>query len=232
MNKIIRTLFDKWTEESAYIFGFWWADGSIELHKSHNNIFKLFCISNTNLQIMNEMAFKMKANVRNCPPNKLTKKKCYRIWIYSDKMFDFCYEHTRSITKSDKEIPFPKIPNKMFHHFVRGFFDGDGSINYKRYKTRHKKLIKALQTSFTAGKDTGNFLQHLKEQLRLFIPIGDKKITKDVAKRLIFNQYDSMLLCQWMYKDATIFMERKKDIWDSTDKERLLKSTKYFSNKV
>jgi len=52
------------------------------------------------------------------------------------------------------------------------------------------------------------------------------------GRRLIFNQYDSMLLCEWIYKDATIFMERKKAIWDSCDKERLARSKKWFSNKV
>jgi hypothetical protein len=41
-----------------------------------------------------------------------------------------------------------------------------------------------------------------------------------------------MLLCEWMYKDATIFMERKKKIWDDFDKEKLRNSIKYFSNKV
>jgi len=41
-----------------------------------------------------------------------------------------------------------------------------------------------------------------------------------------------MLLCEWIYKDATIFMERKKAIWDSCDKERLARSKKWFSNKV
>jgi len=47
-----------------------------------------------------------------------------------------------------------------------------------------------------------------------------------------FNQYDSMLLCDWMYEDATFYMKRKKDIWDGMDKERLKNSKKYFSNKV
>jgi hypothetical protein len=41
-----------------------------------------------------------------------------------------------------------------------------------------------------------------------------------------------MLLCEWMYKDASIFMKRKKIIWDNFDKNKLINSRKYFSNKV
>lgn len=230
MNRKIQTIFDNWNEKSAYLFGFWWADGNIELHRSHNNLLKCFCVYNTNLQIMNDLSLILGNKIYTRYKKKY--KPYHRIVIYSDKMFDFCYRYTHSITKSDKEIPFPKIPKKFFNHFIRGYFDGDGSINYKIYKNRHKKITKSLQTSFTAGKDTGNFLQHLKEQLRLFIPVGDKKVYKGTSYKLMFNQYDSMLLCQWMYKDATIYMKRKKDIWDTADKERLLKSTKYFSNKV
>ena len=52
------------------------------------------------------------------------------------------------------------------------------------------------------------------------------------ASKLTYGQYDTMLLCEWMYKDATIFMERKKKIWDDFDKDKLKNSVKYFSNKV
>jgi len=232
MNKEIRTIFDQWTEISAYIFGFWLADGNIVLNKSHNKLYKCFCLFNTDLQIMEVFADILKTKIDTYTKLSSNHKICYKIRIYSDNMFDFCYNFTQSTNKSDKEIPFPEIPKEVFQHFVRGFFDGDGSIHVKHYKTRHGKIIEALQTSFTAGKDTGDFLQHLKEQLRLFISVGDKKITGKTNRHLAFNQYDSMLLCEWMYRDATIFMKRKKDIWDSIDKERLKKSTVYFSNKV
>jgi len=124
------------------------------------------------------------------------------------------------------------VPDHLFHHFVRGYFDGDGSIHIKHYKTRHGKTIDALATSFTAGLETGLFLEELRDAIRKIIPVGYKKIAEGAGRKLIFNQYDSMLLCEWMYQDATIFMKRKKAVWDSCNKERLARSKKYFSNKV
>lgn len=225
-------LFNKWNEFSSYIFGFWLSDGCIYLKPKNKKYYKQFLLFNTDKQIMEELSIILKKSIQIKKPRKEKYKVQYWITIHSDKLFDFCYSITGSTTKSNKEIQLPKIPNKYFHHFIRGFFDGDGSIFVKRYKTRHGKSIEALQTSFTAGKDTGNFIENLKQKLRKFIPVGNKKICGIDSKTLIFNQYDSMLLCEWMYKDATIYMKRKKDIWDSMDKEKLKNSVKYFSNKV
>jgi hypothetical protein len=231
MNKIIRTIFDTWTEESAYLLGFWMADGSIRL-RNFKRTEKIFCIYNTDFEIMSRFCALLGTNMSSSRKKKSTKP-LYEIYAHSDKMFDFCYAITRSTSKSDKEVQIPEIPDHLFHHFIRGFFDGDGSICIKRYKTRHGKLVEALQTSFTAGKDTESFLEKLRDRIREFIPVGLKKIDHGkTGKKLIFNQYDSMLLCEWMYQDASWYIEHKKMTWGSTDKEKLRNSVKFFSNKV
>jgi hypothetical protein len=236
-NRTHNSFFTEWNELSCYIFGFWMADGCIFLSKTRDKYYKRFNIVNTDKQIMNEIGLILDhkpilANA-NLKKRKKHHKLSYVIQINSDHMFDFCFNIINSVNKSSKENQIPEIPDNLFHHFIRGLFDGDGSIHIKRYKTRHGKLIDALQTSFTAGKDTGDFLENLKKKITTFIPVGDKKISVGrTNKSLRFNQYDSMLLCQWMYQNATLYMYRKKNIWDSTDKERLMNSSKYFSNKV
>jgi len=233
-SNINHTLFDNWNEISAYIFGFWLADGHIRVYrfKNSNKYQKRFHITNTDKQLIYEIGKIMGKLPTLCKKYEQHYKQVYGIEIISNKLFDFCYDMVGTHYKSSTEIPIPKIPKKLFHHFVRGFFDGDGSIHIKHYKTRHGKLVSALQTSFTSGIETGDFLENFKQKLREFIPVGNKKISTGLSKKLIFNQYDSMLLCEWMYKDATIYMKRKKKIWDESDKERLKKSTKFFSNKV
>jgi len=227
-------LFDEWTEESAYIFGFWLADGSIYTFKKGHRYYKRFRVHNTEKQIIDDLnkILNGPVSVRRLSPPRLP---IYRIEIYSDCLFDFCYAITRTIHKSETEVQLPDIPNKLFHHLIRGFFDGDGSIHLTTYKNRHGKPTTELRTSFTAGKDTGDFLEKLRNKMQLFIPVGMKKIAGETGKsdrKLQFGQYDSMLLCEWIYKDATIYMKRKKKIWDQADKEKLMNSKKYFSNKV
>jgi hypothetical protein len=227
----MRHLFDTWTEQSAYIFGFWFADGSIYLEKRGKQYYKRFAICNTDEQIIKRIANILKGSLSlyvkkggNCKP-------CYYFRKYSEQLFDFCYNITGTTQKS-KQSNLPNIPASVFRHFVRGFFDGDGSIHLTTYKNRHKKETTELRTSFTAGNDTGDFLIKLRDAIRAYIPIGKRKSVGKKTKKIAFGQYDSALLCEWMYDGATIFMKRKRDIWDSSDKKKLLESKRYFSNKV
>jgi hypothetical protein len=159
-------------------------------------------------------------------------KPFYVMRVKSDKLFDYCYNITNSLSKSDKSVNLPEIPINMRHHFVRGFFDGDGHIGVANCKNRHGKHSPRLLSSFTAGKDTGDFLDRLKVLIRESIPVGDKKISGKDSKKLTFCQYDTSLLCAWMYQDANLYMERKKKIWDEYDKEKITKGVQYTSNKV
>lgn len=233
-NRTFHDLLDMNDEFSHYLLGFWMADGNIFIStsKGRKTPQKAFAVSNTDLQIMTDIGLKFGKEPKPIKPNTRSKQQCYVIKVKSDRLFDKCYEITQSTSKSDKSVAIPDLKPEAFRHFVRGFFDGDGSIYIKHYKNKHNKMTSELGTSFTAGKDTGSFLERLRDQIRKRIPVGLKKIYTGKSQKLIFCQYDSMLLCEWMYQDATIFMKRKKDIWDSTDKERLKRSKKYFSNKV
>jgi hypothetical protein len=232
-NRTFHDLFSSWTEESAYILGFWFADGCIVFSRRKYNIYKRWHLINTDEQIMNDIGNIVKHDpILRLPKNK-RHKILYKIQVNSQKLFDFCFNLVGSTQKSDHELELPEVPDHLFHHFVRGFFDGDGSICVKHYKTRHGKLVEALQTSFTAGLATGSFLEKLRDRIREFIPIGLKKINiGKTNKKLVFNQYDSMLLCEWIYQNTTINMSRKKMIWNDYDKEKLKNSKKFFSNKV
>lgn len=234
--KVYHNLFDQWTEQSAYILGFWYADGNLTFHKKGKSVFKRWCLTNTDKQIMTNLS-EILGKSLTVEINKSERSKghnwkpCYRIRIYSDKLFDFCYDIIKTTRKSYQNN-LPVVPNEYFHHFVRGYFDGDGSIYYKHYFSRHRKVIANLNTTFTAGLDCRPLLESLRDRIRQFLPLGKKMIYGKTARKLIFAQYDSALLCEWMYKNATIYMQRKKDIWDKADKQRLLNSKKYFSNKV
>jgi len=224
-------IFDKWTEQSAYLLGFWYADGHIEAYAKRGKRYKRFGIDNTNKQIMVDIGqlldrsplFRAKKNPK--------WKDQYRIVFHSEKLFDYCYKIIGTTQKS-KQGNIPIVPKKFFRHFVRGFFDGDGSIHITTYKNRHNKDTSELRTSFSAGNDTKDMLEKLRDMIREHIPIGKRKAVGKISRKIAFGQYDSALLCEWMYRDATIFIERKKAIWDMADKTKLLGSKKFFSNKV
>lgn len=53
-------------------------------------------------------------------------------------------------------LKFPKIPKKYIHHFIRGYFDGDGYIDIRKTKTSQ---YNQLRLSMLGTKD---FLMHIK----------------------------------------------------------------------
>lgn len=230
------SFFDKWTEESAYILGFWYADGSINLHYNKSgNYDKVFRICNTDKQIMDNISAILNVSYSVGKPKNAKHKIYYIIFIVSNKIFDFCYSFIKSTDKTNN-IKWPKIPDQYMNHFIRGFFDGDGSVYIKNYKNRHGNNIKNLSSSFAGSKNSDEFLIDLNQYLANKALVSIKNITyysktkkeNSGNAKIIFNQYDTMLLCEWMYKDATIFMKRKKNIWDGFDKEKLKNSTKYL----
>jgi hypothetical protein len=236
---MIRTYHDilsRDNEMSAYLLGFWMADGNIFLSSSKERKRKQkgFSIINTDHQTMLMIGRWFGKEPKSHAGARKGYKTFYTIKVKSDRLFDTCYGLTRSTSKSNQSVPLPELRRDLHHHFVRGFFDGDGSIHVKTYKNRHGKFTSALQTSFTAGLKTGDFLERLRDLIRSHIPVNPKKavVSSGTNRKLVFNQYDSMLLCNWLYSGATFFMERKKHTWDAIDKTRLTGSRKFATKSV
>ncbi len=231
----INDLFSKWDELSSYTLGFWLADGSIYLNKPRpTQCYKAWELCNTNREglqfICDQIGYQNRLWLKK--KQQPHHKQRYYCRVHSDTLFDFCYSITATIYKSHTEVMIPAIPTELVRHFVRGFFDGDGSIHYATYLNRHKKQTSELRTSFHAGRQTGEFLASLRDLIRTQIPVGLRKICGKHSKSLRFGQYDSSLLCEWMYRDCSIAFSNKRLIWQEADHNRIAKSTKFFSNKV
>lgn len=101
------------------------------------------------------------------------------------------------------QLKFPTediVPRHLMYHFLRGYMDGDGSINF------HKKgNYQAWQISFIGQKD---FLNKIKD----FFNKTDLKLsTKDnITYQINFtgNQQVKRIL-NILYHDATIYLDRK-----------------------
>lgn len=68
--------------------------------------------------------------------------------------------------RKSKLITFPDIHNRFLPDFIRGYFDGDGSVFFVKYtRTKDKKLASELRTNFTSGSK--KFLKNLKKLMRI-----------------------------------------------------------------
>lgn len=104
-----------------------------------------------------------------------------------------------------------QVPSHLIRHFVRGYFDGDGSVLGGKQK----------QISF-AG--TINFLIPLQQILIEELGFSKTKLIQIHKERvneirsLVYSGINQCIIFRdWLYKDATIYLERKYDIFYSYD---------------
>jgi hypothetical protein len=111
-------------------------------------------------------------------------------------------ENLGCVARKSKVLTFPVLPSVAISHFIRGYFDGDGSATIKRYVNRKpQKRMTFLGTRA--------FLDSVKDF------IGDRgSISK--AHGCFALEYSGNLLCEkvsdYLYGGATIYLKRKKDI--------------------
>lgn len=93
-----------------------------------------------------------------------------------------------------------QVPKHLLPHFVRGFFDGDGSIANNR----------RLEVSMMSSPD---FCQGLKTYLETTLNIKAylKKHHNGKNHVVATNLRASVLVLDHIYQDATIYMTRKRD---------------------
>lgn len=99
---------------------------------------------------------------------------------------------------------FPNIQQTLIQHFIRGYFDGDGCISFS--------INQRIKTEFSiVGGDSmmtsiGNIL-NIKKYTRK--NNANIKLIKTTSKKDIIRIHD------YLYKDSTIFLKRKKTNYDT-----------------
>ena len=97
-------------------------------------------------------------------------------------------------------INFDLIPEPLIHHFIRGYFDGDGSINYY---TRAPYWYDEWELSFVSTQAVLlKFQEYFNKPHKLFT----------CGKNFRFcykSKQDIKEVLEYMYQDASIYLDRK-----------------------
>lgn len=197
------------TEEKAYWLGFLYADGYVG---------ETSC--NIELTLKDyEHVEKFKNTI--CPTAKILEKniiinnkKCiaYRVNISCKKMIQDLVYHGCVQAKS-LILEWPKyVPDNLIHHFIRGYFDGDGSIGI--YLNKNNRITYSIRFM-----GTEMFLNSLSDTLKNLLRFSKTKLqSKSNSKVLCYcksGKRNVITFREFIYKDATIFLKRKKEIFDS-----------------
>jgi len=209
------------TEEKAYFLGLFYADGCISLQKRKNSnyIKPQVQISLTDEQIVQDLHEKFpffNLDIFDFGRYKSTWSKQYALRKASRPLFDDLANQGMLERKSGEnsyKLNIPDIDEDLMSHFIRGFFDGDGSINIASARP-HLRRVEICGSS-------KQFLLQIKsilEQSGVDCPIFREK-TKGYKKPLYIlewvNSMDVIEMKNYLYKDATIYLSRKKELFDS-----------------
>jgi len=114
------------------------------------------------------------------------------------------------------------MDRKLINHFIRGYFDGDGSI-------RMYKQSRSDTTSASIELSGGyNFLFEMNIFLSKYANIKNTKIHKHNLTDKIFrlryhSKQDIIKFYNFLYTEANIYINRKKKIFDDfIDKQSLV----------
>lgn len=202
------------TEEKAYILGFICADGHVD-YKKHNIAIAL---QDSDYLILEKIRNSMQSNhpiVRHIErknpytkSNHLILEQCC-ISINSveltEPLKEFGILSKKTYTLNSKVIE--KVPENLIRHFLRGYFDGDGSVIWGvKYSSGNKYIVQI------AGNE-----EFLKNTYQKYFPsncsLYKYKTSRQCFAWKIANKMEVLKFLNYIYKDSTIYLDRKYKIY-------------------
>lgn len=193
------------TPDKAYWLGFIFADGYIRKYhlsiglasKDKEHLFRFLTDMGSDSKIKDKVIKKEYKGV-------VKEYFSSTIDVYSIPIYDDLLKYGLHTKKSLTLLPPENISSEYYRDFIRGYFDGDGCItNYKLCGKNHKK-IKILGTYLFL--EWINFI--LSEN-----KVSKRKIDKQTNKifRLQYNTKDSDAIFEFLYRNASTYLQRKKE---------------------
>jgi intein-encoded DNA endonuclease-like protein len=209
-NTCVHDYFDKIdTEEKAYLLGLFLADGwvsktrfGISLQIEDLEIlekFKVLTDNKTLIRNRSTSVHKRKSVATLTWTSSYMKKSLLKYNIGSNKTYN-----------KDFVFPFEAIPSHLQRHFVRGFLDGDGSIE----AASGTLTVTFISTSFLFLEQIGKLFELVQEGIGYKINFQKGKTIDYFYLRINFNRKNKpekvLAIYNYLYKDSTIFFKRKK----------------------
>jgi DNA-binding NarL/FixJ family response regulator len=191
------------TQEKAYCLGFLYADGCV----SHN----LLTLSLKLHQQDEAILTQIKNLISPSSPLKIIDNKYLAFRIHRKQICQQLLQLGCTPQKS-LTLTFPtseQVPSHLIQHFIRGYSDGDGCINFRQLKTGRKDFAWSIVS-------TNDFCQSLKDILKQKLNVNchikncDPTNKNTITKTLIVGGSLQLIkVLNWMYQDSAIHMDRK-----------------------
>lgn len=201
--KFNETIFETWSNEMAYVLGLIVTDGNVNYSKSATNTEYLqggltFCQKDIELvkKFSQLIGFDSEIEYRKERfDEKTAAGALYCIHINSNDLL-VQLEKLGITPKKSMSVKFPDMPKEYLRHFIRGCWDGDGTV-YIENNGR-------IRASFISGSKS--FIENLMEYLEDF-GLSNRKLYEHNHSRAYYFRYvsddDCFKLFNLLYKDVS-----------------------------
>lgn len=204
------------TEEKAYWLGFLMADG----YNHENRCCVALRLSKEDREILEKYKKFLETNApiytftRVTKVNKLTKQYC-EVNVCSP-YFSEQLSKIGCVQGKTYTLEFPNIPEYLYSHFIRGYFDGDGCLSIKDRLDRKKKNGKNMIYQFTiVGRES--VLLKIQDILVNNVGVIKNPLKKRKSSFVVTIHYGGKnivsKLMNYLYNNATIYLQRKHNLY-------------------
>lgn len=200
-------------EQKSYLIGFLQGDGHHS--ESTRNRGKISIeISDRDIDILDKLEEILSSYIKVSRSHRTRKtnfSECAS--LCSLTLFDWAFRiEIKEFVPVGKKSEIIKPPNTEYNdkHYIRGLIDADGSLGFK--KTGEPFL--SLVTSSESIKE------YIVDSIKKVIGV-EKRLNRnkrDNVYNIGVGNEDAMLYSEWLYEDATIFLNRKRDKYKEIQK--------------
>lgn len=196
--------FDVWSSELAWLVGVVLSDGHISNIKVGKYVWVKMCDKDVLDKI--KIILRYKGSVRPCKREKPHYKKPYIIVVGGKKIWQFFSNLGMDNYKSHNAKWPIGLPEKYYDHFLRGLFDGDGSIFFNRNSypfaricgTRHlvESIARYINLHYTIHHNktkTNYIIQYTGNRAKVFLNFIYEKSEEDIRMDRKYKKYSGVI---------------------------------------
>jgi hypothetical protein len=209
------------TEDKSYFLGIIFADGYLNDKRKYLSI----SLQETDVDILEKLTLSIETNK---PLQYIIRKEVntsnqYRLLITRKKIVEdlkkLGVHQNKSLTSKPDNITFSN--DILLKHFLRGYFDGDGSLTYYKVKNTLNSSINIVCTN-----EFYNYFSSFISNVLLIKTTRGKRFNdnKNCYDLRICGNRNVIKFLDYIYSDSNIFLERKK--------HKFIQFKKIYENKI
>lgn len=201
-------------EQKAYFLGLLYADGSNNIKKTNISI----RLQEQDKPILEKFVAAIGSNrpllYTNYSSPGINRQPQYNV-IFNSKKLSERLNDIGMVQNKEFVLTFPNstiLPTSLYRHFIRGYFDGDGSFSVYNITKNGKPQLRYEASIISTEMFCLTVQNIITNTLKITSHISIRhKNRENTTRTLKISGKQMFKFLEWMYNDSTIFLDRKHD---------------------